>query len=504
MKKLFFSLFALALLFVLPTNSKAQTAIYPNPVNVLIFENSTGYSVLLNGYYQLVNNQTGEKTLLNSKSLNASKSINTVTISDGQKVHISASGFRIQELSAGQTASFLTDTIVRKGATSSYEQLAIATTGTTATYNDTFVNGAGETWYSVTLPNNITGWVQNTTTALIDNTSLSLITINGKQYRGSVDIVIKDDKIQAINNLDMEDYLKGVVPSEMPASWHMEALKAQAIAARSYAQNSMILSNTTASQVYRGYTGEHPRTNEAIAATTGLLVKYNGKPIKTFFHSTSGGRTANVGDVWNSNQTHFPYLTSVEDQFESSPRSIWTYTFSALTILKSFGFSETSILYDVIAEPKGANGEIGAVTVKTSEGEKTIEGNESVIRKLFPLADTRVYNQLLSNWFTIELSKEVRNMLIQTTTSLLDVTSLKGQSVQTANGIETLSTDEVSVQTANGVVSTVGGVDSITVNGKGWGHRIGMSQYGAKGYAENGWTAEQILTHYFKGTTISK
>lgn len=503
MYKLLFSLVTVIVLFALPGTSNAQTIVYPNPINVLIFENSTGYSAVLNGNYQLTNKQTGETTILQNNTLGISKSDTNVVITNGQTVHSSAKGFLIYEI-IGKVATFTQDTVVRKGATTSYEQLTVATTGSTATYNDMFVNGAGEIWYNVTLPNNMAGWVPSTTTSLIEANSLSLITINGVQYRGSFDIRLKNDKIQAINVLDMENYLKGVVPSEMPASWHMEALKAQAIAARSYAQNSMILSNTATSQVYRGYTGEHPRTNEAIAATTGLLVKYNGKPIQTFFHSTSGGRTANVGDVWNSNQAYFPYLVSVEDKFETSPRSVWSYTFSALTILKSFGFSESTILYDLITKETGANGEVGAVTVKTSAGEKTISGNESVIRKVFPLSDTRVYNQLLSNWFTIELSKEVRNMLVQTTTSLLDITSFKGQTVRTATGVETISTDEIAVQTANGVVSTVGGVESVTVNGKGWGHRIGMSQYGAKGYAENGWTAEQILTHYFKGTTISK
>ncbi|MBE4907071.1 SpoIID/LytB domain-containing protein [Bacillus luteolus] len=503
MNKLLFSVLTIALLLVLPGNSKAQNLVYPNPVTVLIFENSTGYTATLNGNYQLVNKQTGATTVLQSNPLGISKSGTNVVITNGQTVHTSANGFLIQEI-IGKVAAFSQDTIVRKGATTSYEQLTVATAGTTATYNDIFINGSGETWYSVTLSNKMTGWVQSTTTSLIEANSLSLTTINGVRYRGSFDIRLKSDKIQAINVLDMEDYLKGVVPSEMPASWHMEALKAQAIAARSFAQNSMILSNTATSQVYRGFTGEHPRTNEAIAATRGLLVKYNGRPIQTFFHSTSGGRTANVGDVWNSNQANFPYLVSVEDRFENSPHSVWSHTFSALTILKSFGFSESTILYDVITEQKGANGEVGGVTVKTSEGEKTIRGNESVIRKLFPLNDTRVYNQLLSNWFSIELSKEVRSFLVQTTSNLLNIDSVKGHVVQTTSGTQTISTDNMSVQTANGTISTTGGVESVKVNGKGWGHRIGMSQYGAKGYAENGWTAEQILTHYYKGTTVSK
>lgn len=329
---------------------------------------------------------------------------------------------------------------------------------------------------------------------------------NGITYRGSFTLKANGSQVEVINYLDMEDYLKGVVPSEMPASWHMEALKAQAIAARSYAANSLILSSTATSQVYKGYSGEHSRTNQAIQETAGLTVKYNGKPIQTFFHSTSGGRTANVGDVWSSNQSYFPYLVSVESPYETaSSLFTWSETFLPSTILSSFGLSNKAELYDIVLTKSGANGEVSAVTVKSSEGEVTKKGNESVIRKLFPIQNANYYNTLYSNWFDVEVVKSGGSVSVQTSSGTVPLTEIKGQVVQTASGQETLDSSNVSIQTPNGIVSNEGGnATSIVVSGRGWGHRIGLSQYGAKGFAEKGWTAEQILTHYFKGTTISK
>ncbi|MFE8701692.1 SpoIID/LytB domain-containing protein [Cytobacillus sp. FJAT-54145] len=342
---------------------------------------------------------------------------------------------------------------------------------------------------------------------LTGESSLSLAKLsNGLTYRGSFFLRPNGNQVQVINILDMEDYLKGVVPSEMPASWHKEALKAQAIAARSYAANTMMLTSTAASQVYRGYTGEDPRTNAAIQETAGLLVKYNGKPIQAFFHSTSGGRTANVSDVWNSDQKYYPYLVSVEDPYEVSPYSNWTETYSPSTLLKSFGVTDlNATLLDITYSKPGANGEVKSVTLKTSAGDKTLSGNELVIRKAFPVQNAAVYNALYSTWFDIDFSGAQRELSVQTTSGTSTVTDMKGQKVQTTSGQVTLSDSKVSIQTTNGIITNEGtGITTVTVKGKGWGHRVGMSQYGARGFAEKGWTAEQILTHYFKGTTVAK
>ncbi|KXG08982.1 Amidase enhancer [Anoxybacillus sp. P3H1B] len=444
--KYMFSLIAasLMLFFFLPSSPKALSVVsYPNPVNVLLYQGSS-VSITINGNYQLFNKQKGTITpLSNNTTLTVKYTLNGVTITNGSTLDSSTLGFTIQE--------------------------------TQGVY------------------------------------ALSLLKINNTLYRGSADITIKNNSLQVINIVDMEDYLKGVVPNEMPASWPKEALKAQAIAARSYAEaTKSTLTTNPNSQVYSGYSSEDARTNAAVTETQGLYVKYNGKVIQAFFHSTSGGKTANVGDVWNSNQSLYPYLSTVDDPYESSPYSTWSFTFSPNTILKSFGFTDSStILYDISIQKKGANGEVGGVTIVTSSGTKTISGNESTIRSLFPLNDSRYYNKLLSNWFAITVNKNSGGLYVQTTSNKTAIAQINGQRVQTNSGSLIISNPEnIRVQTSTGITSLpptgTGGVSSIVVNGKGWGHRIGMSQYGAKSLAERGWTATQILQHYFKGTTVSK
>ncbi len=419
----------------------ATKVTYPKQVNISILS-STSSSLTVIGTYQLLNKDNNEITTLpTNTTLAVKKDSNGVTVTYGDVAQTAVAGFKLEEL-AGK------DTSVVK------------------------VN-------------------------------------NGTSYRGSFDLRMNGDKVELINYLDIEDYLKGVVPNEMPASWPKEALKAQAIAARSYAAHSLLLTTSVTSQVYKGFSSEDSRTNVAIDETAGVYVNYKGKPIQTFFFSTSGGKTANVGDVWNSNQSNFPYLVSVEDPYETSKYSNWSFTFTPQQILKSFGVTETATIQNMTLAKTGANGEVRGVTLQTSAGEVVKTGNESEIRALFPLSDTNVYNKLYSNWFDIELERaNSEKILVQTIDGQTSLDSLKGQVVQTANGQISFTEDSASIQTTEGIVSSGkignGHVTSIIVNGKGWGHRIGMSQYGAKGYAEIGWTAEKILTHYFQGTTVSK
>jgi stage II sporulation protein D len=145
-------------------------------------------------------------------------------------------------------------------------------------------------------------------------------------YRGSIQVDVPDGKLRAINLVGLEQYLYGVVPSEMPFDWHPEALKAQAVAARSYAlatrrAGAFDLYPDTRSQVYLGLDHEKPSTNAAVDATAGKVVLYNGEVAKTFFFSSSGGRTASAEDVWGE---PVPYLISVPDPYDNiSPYHDW-------------------------------------------------------------------------------------------------------------------------------------------------------------------------------------
>src|SRR5438045_867830 len=145
-------------------------------------------------------------------------------------------------------------------------------------------------------------------------------------YRGSIQVDVVDGKLRAINMVGLEQYLYGVVPSEMPFTWHPEALKAQAVVARSYAlatrkSGAFDLYPDTRSQVYLGVEHEKPSTNAAVDATAGKVLLYQGEVAKTFFFSTSGGRTASAEAVWGQ---PVPYLLSVPDpSHATSPYEHW-------------------------------------------------------------------------------------------------------------------------------------------------------------------------------------
>ena len=150
-------------------------------------------------------------------------------------------------------------------------------------------------------------------------------------YRGTIELRLGlEGGLTAVNELALDDYLKGVVPGEVPARWPIEALKAQAVAARSYAittgAGGAVFDQypDTRSQVYRGLSHEQPRSTAAVLATARQVVKYRGEPAVTYFFSTSGGRTENVENVFYGAAPR-PYLRSVKDPYDGrSPRHRWT------------------------------------------------------------------------------------------------------------------------------------------------------------------------------------
>jgi stage II sporulation protein D len=148
-----------------------------------------------------------------------------------------------------------------------------------------------------------------------------------RAYRGQIQVDVVDGKLRAINVVPLEQYLYGVVPSEMPSTWSPEALKAQAIAARSYALATRQVAapfdvySDTRSQMYLGLSQETPATTAAVDSTKGLVVMFGGKVATTFFFSTSGGETASSFDIWG---TALPYLVPVPDPYDViSPFHDW-------------------------------------------------------------------------------------------------------------------------------------------------------------------------------------
>jgi stage II sporulation protein D len=153
--------------------------------------------------------------------------------------------------------------------------------------------------------------------------------IRDGRYRGSLLISASGSGLVAVNALDLEDYVRGVVSAESPSAWPTEALKAQAVAARTYAIASHAGGTLfdqyadTRSQVYRGVAAETPNTDAAVAATKGQVVTYGGQPVTTYFFSTSGGETESVENSFVGSQPK-PWLKAVEDPFDDvSPKHRW-------------------------------------------------------------------------------------------------------------------------------------------------------------------------------------
>jgi len=147
-------------------------------------------------------------------------------------------------------------------------------------------------------------------------------------YRGDLTVAHQSSGLCVINTLPVESYLRGVVPLEMSSSWPLEALKAQAVAARTYAVRSISSSglfdlySDTRSQAYGGAGREAATTNAAVTGTAGVIATYGGQPIAAFYFSTSGGHTENIENVWNT--APLPYLKGVDDPYDTlSPYHVW-------------------------------------------------------------------------------------------------------------------------------------------------------------------------------------
>jgi stage II sporulation protein D len=299
---------------------------------------------------------------------------------------------------------------------------------------------------------------------------------NGKRYRGELVITATDSGLLVVNRLPMDDYLRGVVPLEIGnrTSAEIAAVQAQAVAARTYAYKHLNETRpfdmyaTVQDQVYGGVDAEKPLPDTAIETTRDVVVLYNGQPITTPYHSTCGGSTAGVSEVWYD-QPDQPYLRPVSDRIpgtnnyycDPSPRFSWTQTYDATglrTVMEKYLASYTNApkanlgrITDVREQGRTASGRVAALTVQTESGSYTLRGND------------------------------IRFVLRDPKGAILNST------------LFTLST-----------ATTGGEVSGLTLNGRGYGHGIGMCQWGAIGRARAGQNYRTILETYYPGTTIGR
>jgi len=218
----------------------------------------------------------------------------------------------------------------------------------------------------------------------------------GRPYRGVLVVASRAGGLQVVNDVGLEKYVRGVVAQEMSSDWHPEALKAQAVAARSYALASrnpgaaFDVYPDTRSQAYGGVDAEAKTTNAAVAATRGEIVTYDGKVAQTFFSASSGGTTAAIEDAWPSAEP-VPYLVSVDDPYDDvCPYHRWgPVSFTVAELRSRLGGKIPDGLQAITVEVNGSK-RVSNIVVKG--GGKTVE---------IPGATVRTALGLRSTWFRI-------------------------------------------------------------------------------------------------------
>ncbi len=278
-----------------------------------------------------------------------------------------------------------------------------------------------------------------------------IVLVNGKGYRNAVDIIPDKKGLLVVNDLPMEDYLAGIINSEISSQWPMEAVKAQAVVARSYAvfqrearKNSEYqLESTVQDQVYSGSDLEDSRAVRGVRETAGEVLTYNGKVIQAFFHSSCGGHTEASENVW---ATALPYLGGVECRYcMASPSVSWQLNLPLKKLeaqLKKGGYDVPG-LRAIVPLDRDRSGRITALSFLFARGSRNI-----------PAVDFRKtvgYGVIKSTNFDVRICGE-----------------------------------------------------NATFTGAGFGHGVGLCQWGAEKRAEEGFSYREILTYYYPGTAMEK
>ncbi|MCG8398698.1 SpoIID/LytB domain-containing protein [Bacillus atrophaeus] len=316
------------------------------------------------------------------------------------------------------------------------------------------------------------------------------ISLNGKEYLGTVNFSIESSKyIRPVNeNIPFEDYLKGVVPNEMPASWSLEALKAQSVAARTYSitKAGSTVADTTAFQVYGGYSW-NANSTKAVEQTKGKVLKYNGSLITAAYSSSNGGYTEASNEVWASS---VPYLIAKKDT--KDPQSTWTLTLSKQQLdTNSLDLNKPASWWSSTNETNSA--QLAGIKNWIMKNKETSAASLK-IKSIEDLSFSGTTQGQRAKTASLKVNYIVKNSTgsydsNKSTTITVPVTELR-----TMIGASAFKSTYVTVKK-----DTV----KYTISGKGYGHGIGMSQYGAKARAESGDSYSTILKFYYPGTTLT-
>lgn len=361
----------------------------------------------------------------------------------------------------------------------------------------------------------------------VGNTKI-IVMFNGQKYhyRGNIEIDIdkEDKKLNVINIIGIEEYLYGVLKKEISPHWPAEALKAQAVAARTFAifnMNKYIdqgynICASTNSQAYGGVNHEDPLTNKAVDETRGIIMVYKGEPINAVYHSDSGGYTENSENVWGS---FLPYLRSVKSKFEekvSPPHHTWSYSVSEKDLtekLQKQGHKINTIV-SIEADKKSETGRTSEL-IFTADNNKIISMKTNDFRSLVgadlirsTLFNIEIIGKELNIQEDIEDRKEIKDKEEQkesikeileqkknwTIKELLEL--MKKNKEERAEGMEekVLKAEIMKSKTPL----------TFIFSGSGNGHGVGMSQWGAYGMTLQGSRYQDILKYYYQGIDIIK
>ncbi|MBC8588691.1 SpoIID/LytB domain-containing protein [Paratissierella segnis] len=342
------------------------------------------------------------------------------------------------------------------------------------------------------------------------NTRDSIVQVDQNKYRDYITFLVRNNEILLLNHIELDNYLYGVLPREIPASSPIEALKAQAIASRSYTManiNKHInegynLCDKVHCQVYGAYDNENPATNQAVDETKGTYAYYDGKIIDATFHSTSGGYTEDSSNVWGNS---VPYLVAVEDEFSANtPNSNWTVEITARELkdkLLSSGVDIGDIIEIQLLDITEAN-RVQKLKIKGTKGEHIL--SSSNFRNLVGASF------LKSTWFNVSTTGASSNTKVYALSG--DSTVPREMNLDDAYILNdanksTVSRDIVSRAIGKDRTSSLDGKSSskpttFVFNGKGYGHGVGMSQYGAIEMAKQGYNYEDIIKHYYKDVEL--
>ena len=343
------------------------------------------------------------------------------------------------------------------------------------------------------------------------------IWVGQKRYAGKLNLFIRENDILVVNVLGIEKYLGSVVGSEMPAKWPLEALKAQAIASRTYALKQKgnplyDIDSTNKNQVYIGLEAGTHRTKRAVNSTRSLVLTYKNKLINSLFHSSSAGMTENSQDVWKNK---YPYLSSVKDFDKNNPKLRWNKKFSKSQLQNLFpsigGINKIEILNVT------STGRIKNVRIHGQFGTDQISGVD--IRKRMNLKSTLVRFKFIEDnenkssdespklFPTNSSGNEPLTHIVRVGDTLIliaDQYDVSVEAIVALNNIKNSSLINIGQRllVPRNTLNSSSSDKILVVSGYGSGHGVGMSQWGAKYMANKGEKANVILKHFYKGVEI--